>query len=107
MNGTGFICLIGLVYQTCSATSSQRDVIVCWQALGCLLYRMAFFKSCFDGESKLQVLNGRYSIPENHKFSAPVITLIRDMLAPTPDARPSVLEVRRVQDLQPAAEVTG
>lgn len=73
------------------------------QALGCLLYRIAFFKSCFDGESKLQVLNGRYSIPENHKFSAPVIALIRDMLAPSPDARPTVLEVRHITE-SPSAE---
>jgi AP2-associated kinase len=33
-------------------------------ALGCLLYRMAYLKSAFDGESKLQILNGNFRIPE-------------------------------------------
>jgi AP2-associated kinase len=34
-------------------------------ALGCLRYRMAYLKSAFDGESKLQILNGNYRIPES------------------------------------------
>ncbi|KAI3829354.1 hypothetical protein L1987_03474 [Smallanthus sonchifolius] len=34
------------------------------QALGCLLFCTCYFKSAFDGESKLQVLNGNYRIPE-------------------------------------------
>jgi AP2-associated kinase len=33
-------------------------------ALGCLLYRMAYLKSAFDGKSKLQILNGNHRIPE-------------------------------------------
>uniref|UniRef100_A0A0E0LZ65 Protein kinase domain-containing protein n=1 Tax=Oryza punctata TaxID=4537 RepID=A0A0E0LZ65_ORYPU len=33
-------------------------------ALGCLLYRICYLKSAFDGESKLQILNGNYRIPE-------------------------------------------
>ncbi|GJP45891.1 hypothetical protein CLOM_g5230 [Closterium sp. NIES-68] len=71
-------------------------------ALGCLLYRMAYFRSAFDGESKLQVLNGRYSIPDAPRYSAAVPALVRDMLAMQPDRRPDVLQVwRRVNELLP------
>ncbi|CAI5942465.1 unnamed protein product [Closterium sp. NIES-65] len=72
------------------------------QALGCLLYRMAYFRSAFDGESKLQVLNGRYSIPETPRYSPAVPALIRDLLAMQPHCRPDVLQVwRRVNELLP------
>ncbi|CAM8886980.1 unnamed protein product [Rhodiola kirilowii] len=72
-------------------------------ALGCLLYRICYFNSAFDGESKLQVLNGNYRIPEAPKYSSPVVDLIRDMLQASPDARPDITQVWfRVNDLLPA-----
>eukprot|EP00897_Mesotaenium_endlicherianum_P009904 jgi/Mesen1/8942/ME000552S08447 len=72
-------------------------------ALGCLLYRMAYFKSCFDGDSKLQILNGNYRIPEAPKYNAAVPALIRDMLTPAPASRPDIMQVwRRVNELLPA-----
>ncbi|KAM3323345.1 putative serine/threonine-protein kinase DDB [Capsicum chacoense] len=62
-------------------------------ALGCLLFRICYFKSAFDGESKLQVLNGNYRIPELPKYRASIIDLIRDMLQSSPDARPDITQV--------------
>ncbi|KAK9669386.1 hypothetical protein RND81_13G126400 [Saponaria officinalis] len=62
-------------------------------ALGCLLYRICYLKSAFDGESKLQVLNGNYRIPELPKFSAFTTDLIRDMLNSSPDLRPDITQV--------------
>lgn len=62
------------------------------QALGCLLYRICYLKSAFDGESKLQVLNGNYRIPDSPKYSPSIINLIRDMLASSPDARPDITQ---------------
>lgn len=62
-------------------------------ALGCLLFRICYFKSAFDGESKLQVLNGNYRIPELPKYSSSVTDLIRDMLQPSPDSRPDITQV--------------
>uniref|UniRef100_A0A1D1XVU3 non-specific serine/threonine protein kinase n=2 Tax=Anthurium amnicola TaxID=1678845 RepID=A0A1D1XVU3_9ARAE len=62
-------------------------------ALGCLLYRICFFKSAFDGESKLQILNGNYRIPEVPKYSSSVTELIKDMLQASPDARPDITQV--------------
>ncbi|KAL3692504.1 hypothetical protein R1sor_006155 [Riccia sorocarpa] len=64
-------------------------------ALGCLLYRIAYFKSAFDGESKLQILNGNYRIPDAPKYSNVVTDLIRTMLAADPSARPYAMQVRR------------
>ncbi|KAK3158341.1 hypothetical protein QOZ80_2AG0135870 [Eleusine coracana subsp. coracana] len=71
-------------------------------ALGCLLYRICYFKSAFDGESKLQILNGNYRIPEQPKYSTAVTGLIRDMLEASPSARPDITQVWfRVNELLP------
>ncbi|PUZ70062.1 hypothetical protein GQ55_2G194700 [Panicum hallii var. hallii] len=71
-------------------------------ALGCLLYRICYFKSAFDGESKLQILNGNYRIPELPKYSSSITTLIKDMLNSSPDARPDITQVWfRVNELLP------
>ncbi|KAJ4907216.1 Protein kinase superfamily protein [Raphanus sativus] len=67
------------------------------------LYRICYFKSAFDGESKLQVLNGNYRIPETPKYSSSVTDLIRDMLQGSPDERPDVTQVWfRVNEQLPA-----
>ncbi|CAN6238490.1 unnamed protein product [Urochloa humidicola] len=71
-------------------------------ALGCLLYRICYFKSAFDGESKLQILNGNYRIPEQPKYSTAVTGLIKDMLEASPNARPDITQVWfRVNELLP------
>ncbi|XP_020965265.1 probable serine/threonine-protein kinase DDB_G0280111 [Arachis ipaensis] len=62
-------------------------------ALGCLLFRICYFKSAFDGESKLQVLNGNYRIPDLPRYSSSVTDLIRDMLQARPDDRPDITQV--------------
>ncbi|CAK7331813.1 unnamed protein product [Dovyalis caffra] len=74
----------------------RRDLInekVDIWALGCLLYRICYFKSAFDGESKLQILNGNYRIPDLPQYSSPVTDLIRDMLQASPDDRPDITQV--------------
>ncbi|XP_072971555.1 protein kinase domain-containing protein ppk38-like isoform X1 [Typha angustifolia] len=62
-------------------------------ALGCLLYRICYFKSAFDGESKLQVLNGNYRIPDLPKYSSFITGLIKDMLEASPNVRPDITQV--------------
>ncbi|XP_062222898.1 uncharacterized protein LOC133921858 [Phragmites australis] len=83
----------------------RRDVIsekVDIWALGCLLYRICYLKSAFDGESKLQILNGNYRIPEQPKYSTAVTGLIKDMLEASPIARPDITQVWfRVNELLP------
>ncbi|RID62009.1 hypothetical protein BRARA_E01110 [Brassica rapa] len=71
-------------------------------ALGCLLFRICYFKNAFDGESKLQILNGNYRIPESPKYSSSVTDLIKDMLQGSPDERPDITQVWfRVNELLP------
>lgn len=71
-------------------------------ALGCLLYRIAYLKSAFDGESKLQILNCNYRIPESPRYSSAITGLIKDMLNVSPEARPSVMQVwQRVNEALP------
>ncbi|KAH0925548.1 hypothetical protein HID58_017804, partial [Brassica napus] len=71
-------------------------------ALGCLLFRICYFKNAFDGESKLQILNGNYRIPESPKYSSSVTDLIKDMLQGSPDERPDITQIWfRVNELLP------
>lgn len=67
-------------------------------ALGCLLFRICYFKSAFDGESKLQILNGNYRIPELPKYSSSITGLINDMLQSSPDARPDITQASALLD---------
>ncbi|KAL2935970.1 hypothetical protein RDABS01_019088 [Bienertia sinuspersici] len=79
----------------------RRDLIsekVDIWALGCLLYRICYLKSAFDGESKLQVLNGNYRIPDLPKYSTSVTDLIRDMLNSSPDSRPDITQASTLLD---------
>ncbi|XP_020884314.1 probable serine/threonine-protein kinase DDB_G0276461 isoform X2 [Arabidopsis lyrata subsp. lyrata] len=72
-------------------------------ALGCLLFRICYFKNAFDGESKLQILNGNYRIPESPKYSAFVTDLIKEMLQASPDERPDITQIWfRVNEQLPA-----
>ncbi|GAB4832687.1 hypothetical protein Ancab_006702 [Ancistrocladus abbreviatus] len=84
----------------------RRDLInekVDIWALGCLLFRICYFKSAFDGDSKLQILNGNYRIPDLPKYSSSVTDLIQDMLQPSPEARPDITQVWfRVNELLPS-----
>ncbi|XP_065634957.1 uncharacterized protein LOC112016777 [Quercus suber] len=67
-------------------------------ALGCLLYRICYFKSAFDGESKLQILNGNYRIPELPKYGSSVTDLIKEMLQSSPDDRPDITQASALLD---------
>ena len=60
------------------------------QALGCLLYYLAYGKLAFVGEAKLQVLNGDYTIPPRPQRAQPLKDLIRLMLTVQPAERPTI-----------------
>ncbi|KAL6493890.1 hypothetical protein OROGR_031799 [Orobanche gracilis] len=71
-------------------------------ALGCLLFRICYLKPAFDGESKLQILNGNYRIPDLPKYNTLLTDLIRDMLQSSPDDRPDITQVWfHINDLLP------
>lgn len=67
-------------------------------ALGCLLYRICYLKSAFDGESKLQILNGNYRIPDLPRYGSPIVDLIKDLLQASPDDRPDITQARDLLD---------
>ncbi|GKC12762.1 AP2-associated protein kinase 1 isoform X1, partial [Tanacetum coccineum] len=71
------------------------EIIDIW-ALGCLLFRICYFKS--DGESKMQVLNGNYPIPESPKYDPSITNLIRDMLQSSLSSRPVIKQARDLLD---------
>lgn len=61
-------------------------------ALGCLLYKLCFFSLPF-GESTLAIQNGQFNLPEGHRYSKQLVSLIRYMLEPDPDRRPDIYQV--------------
>ncbi|KAK9134781.1 hypothetical protein Syun_014111 [Stephania yunnanensis] len=67
-------------------------------ALGCLLYRIYYFKYAFDGELKLQILNGNYRIPALPKYSTAILDLIKDMLQASLDDIPDITQARALLD---------
>ena len=62
-------------------------------ALGCILYTLAFFTQPFQEGGNLQIIGGSYHVPEDHKFSKHVITLIKKMLTLSPKKRPDITKV--------------
>jgi cyclin G-associated kinase len=62
----------------------------CLQALGCLLYYLAYGKLAFMGEAKLQVLNGDFTLPPCPQRLQPMKDLIRLMLTVQPAERPDI-----------------
>ena len=83
------ICLAAIL---CFApAASQLTEVVTLQALGCLLFFIAFGKLPFEGDAKLQVLNGDYRMPRARPEG--VRALIRDMLTVSPSARPTIDQV--------------
>jgi len=60
-------------------------------ALGCLLFKLAFFESPFE-ESGLAIINCNYRIP-SHTYSDKVTKLIEFMLVADPEDRPDIFDV--------------
>ena len=60
-------------------------------SLGCLLYFIAFGKLPFDGDAKLQILNGKYAVPAGRPEG--VVALISDMLVVDPKGRITAAQV--------------
>ncbi|XP_058453268.1 uncharacterized protein LOC131431511 [Malaya genurostris] len=61
-------------------------------ALGCLLYRLCFGAMPF-GDSSKAILHCQYTIPEKNKYSPELCHLIRSLLEPDPEKRPSIYQV--------------
>lgn len=61
------------------------------QALGCMLYLLCFGKLPFTGDSKLQVLSGKFVMPATRP--SPLRSLISSILIADPSERPDIVQV--------------
>ncbi|KAL0488881.1 serine/threonine-protein kinase [Acrasis kona] len=69
--------------------SEKSDV---W-ALGCVLYKMCYFVGPFEDAGNLQIINGKYTIPDSPRYSNKITSLLRSIFVINPDARPTVFDV--------------
>ncbi|XP_014324981.1 cyclin-G-associated kinase isoform X1 [Xiphophorus maculatus] len=75
-------------------------------ALGCILYLLCFKQHPFEDGAKLQIVNGKYSIPQNDAKYTVFYDLIRSMLKVNPDERLSITElVNQLQEIAAARNV--
>ncbi|XP_026101442.1 cyclin-G-associated kinase-like isoform X2 [Carassius auratus] len=75
-------------------------------ALGCILYLLCFKQHPFEEGAKLQIVNGKYNIPQNDTKYTVFHQLIRSMLKINPDERLSINElVSQLQEIAAARNV--
>nr|XP_055054368.1 cyclin-G-associated kinase isoform X3 [Misgurnus anguillicaudatus] len=75
-------------------------------ALGCILYLLCFKQHPFEEGAKLQIVNGKYTIPQNDTKYTVFHQLIRSMLKINPDERLSINElVNQLQEIAAARNV--
>ncbi|XP_034397357.1 cyclin-G-associated kinase isoform X3 [Cyclopterus lumpus] len=75
-------------------------------ALGCILYLLCFKQHPFEEGAKLQIVNGKYSIPQNDVKYTVYHNLIRSMLKVNPEERLSITElVNQLQEIAAARNV--
>jgi len=64
--------------------------------LGCVIFTLMFFKHPFHESSKLSIVNASFFWPEDSKYSDKLEYLVRNLLTPNPDLRPTALEVKEI-----------
>nr|XP_020453908.1 cyclin-G-associated kinase isoform X2 [Monopterus albus] len=75
-------------------------------ALGCILYLLCFKQHPFEEGAKLQIVNGKYSIPPNDVKYTVYHNLIRSMLKVNPEERLSITELaNQLQEIAAARNV--
>ncbi|XP_077417435.1 cyclin-G-associated kinase [Vanacampus margaritifer] len=75
-------------------------------ALGCILYLLCFKQHPFEEGAKLQIVNGKYSMPQNDTKYTVYHELIRSMLKVNPVERLSITElVNQLQEIAAARNV--
>ncbi|KAI1901140.1 hypothetical protein AGOR_G00057130 [Albula goreensis] len=75
-------------------------------ALGCILFLLCFKQHPFEEGAKLQIVNGKYAIPQNDNKYTVFHNLIRSMLKINPEERLSITElVNQLQEIAAARNV--
>lgn len=64
--------------------------------LGCVAFTLMFFKHPFHESSKLSIVNASFFWPEDSKYSEKLENLVRNLITPNPDLRPTALQVREI-----------
>uniref|UniRef100_A0A8C2H901 Cyclin-G-associated kinase n=1 Tax=Cyprinus carpio TaxID=7962 RepID=A0A8C2H901_CYPCA len=75
-------------------------------ALGCILYLLCFKQHPFEEGAKLQIVNGKYNIPQNDTKYTVFHQLTRSMLKINPDERLTINElISQLQEIAAARNV--
>lgn len=64
--------------------------------LGCVLYTLCYFAHPFVESNKLAISQALFKIPKNSKYSHKINDLIRHMLTPNPQNRPSITDILNI-----------
>ena len=64
--------------------------------LGCVIFTLMFFKHPFHESSKLSIVNASFFWPDDSKYSEKLEYLVRNLLTPNPDLRPTAFVVRDI-----------
>eukprot|EP01088_Endostelium_zonatum_P016268 TRINITY_DN4324_c0_g1_i2.p1 TRINITY_DN4324_c0_g1~~TRINITY_DN4324_c0_g1_i2.p1 ORF type:complete len:1240 (+),score=284.20 TRINITY_DN4324_c0_g1_i2:1949-5668(+) len=62
-------------------------------ALGCMLYKLAFFQTPFENGSKVAIMNGTFTFPADSIYSPQLHDLIKYMLITDPVQRPDCFQI--------------
>ena len=66
--------------------------------VGCMLFTMCYYNHPFADMSKLAIVSASFTIPDEPEYTEKLKDLIRLMLTPDPQLRPSVYDVIKVLD---------
>lgn len=63
------------------------------QAIGCIIYTVAFFKHPFADVGNLGILSGQYKVPPTHPYSDDLVLMIKRCFSVDPAGRPSAQQL--------------
>lgn len=63
---------------------------------GCVAFTLMFFKHPFHESSKLSIVNASFFWPEDSKYSEKLENLVRNLMTPNPDLRPTAQNVKEL-----------
>lgn len=66
--------------------------------LGCVAFTLMFFKHPFHESSKLSIVNASFFWPDDSKYSEKLENLVRNLITPNPDLRPTAAALKEILD---------
>ena len=74
-------------------------------ALGVLLYKLCYYKTPFEDQGQMAILNASFKFPAYPAFSDRIKKLIADMLRENPQTRPNIYQVVREVSLMRGSDI--